>query len=330
MSSSEEAVAPVQGGGIQAAEPAPAGRAFDRRWRAIQEQVLSTTAYFVVGIILMSLRFHPHRMHFIQFLPIMIAPTAITMLLQLWLIWSYAKIRQDLQTQVKWAIVSGIVWLFFSFAIDIPRSAPPILNNAVTSIGAIGLSIMLTFVGVTIARIVREPKILLPICIIAGVIDVLGAMTHVGFTHHMIAQHPQVVSKVSVHLPSVTGLPTGQLGPADVLFLGFFFAVVLHHRMNSRATFALLYLLLTGAMVGVVYGFLPPIAALAPMGFAVIVANWKFFSFTREEKFAMLYAGLISIAAAVGFFLYVNAQVFHQGRPSPDPSATHSPTPHAQ
>jgi hypothetical protein len=146
-------------------------------------------------------------------------------------------------------------------------------------------------------------------------------MTPVGFTAHMVQSHPEVVSKVSVHVPTMAGLHIGSMiGPGDPLFIAFFFAVVHQHRLNTRWTFGLVYTLLTLSMIAVQLGLVPAIGALAPMGIAVIIANWNYFSFTREEKFAMLYAGLISVAGAIGFFLYTNAHVFH-GRPAPPPNA---------
>ena len=46
------------------------------------------------------------------------------------------------------------------------------------------------------------------------------------------------------------------------------------------------------------------IAALVPMGLAVLIANARYFKLKREEVFATLYAGLLIIALVTGFYLF--------------------------
>ena len=316
MSSPEEAVA--------SRPPVDTDNAPNARRQILIAQLRATVAYLFFSLIAGLVQLDPRKLpdpHThplatkIVGLAIMILPTAIGMFLQLALIWNFVKQNRELNGEIKWAAVASPLWLLIAFGHLVPETAPAFVHVLVTTIGNIALSIALTMFGAMISRIIREPKILLPIGLIAGVIDIVGAMTKIGFTQHKIKQHPEVVSKVSVQLPAVHvaggfTLPTGQLGPADILFLAFFFAVVIRHWMNHRATFGALYGVLTPVMIGVTFGFLPSIAALAPMGIAVIAANWKYFKYSREENFAMLYAGLICIGAAIGFFMYTQANLF--------------------
>jgi len=171
----------------------------------------------------------------------------------------------------------------------------------------------LAFFGSLLSRIVREAKILLPVGVIAGLVDVVGAMMPVGFTANVIAKHPQIVQKVSISVPTIGALqPISLLGPGDALFLGFFFATVVRFAMNLRNSFWLTYVMLTLSMLAVIFSTLPlNIGALLPMGFAMIVANFSHFHYTRAEKFAMLYAGAIVLAGAAAFFLATNRFLFH-------------------
>jgi hypothetical protein len=136
-------------------------------------------------------------------------------------------------------------------------------------------------------------------------------MMPVGFTANVIAAHPEVVRAVSVPVPTVGSLSaSGYVGPGDALFLGFFFSLIYRLNMNKAGTFWLTYVLLSITMVLVqVFNF--NVAALFPMGLAVIGANIRYFRYSREEAFAMFYAGAITLIAAIGFFMYTNHHLFH-------------------
>jgi len=54
------------------------------------------------------------------------------------------------------------------------------------------------------------------------------------------------------------------------------------------------------------------VAALVPMGFAVIAANWRYFQLRRDEVFATIYACAIVIAI-VGTFYAVSHRMLTQG-----------------
>jgi len=51
------------------------------------------------------------------------------------------------------------------------------------------------------------------------------------------------------------------------------------------------------------------LAALVPMGIAVIAANRSWFTLTRSEWFAFLYAGVLVLCLAVAFYLYSHTHI---------------------
>jgi len=264
--------------------------------------------YVGFGLILPLMHYRPHRMHLPEMLLIFVAPTLAFMFLQMWIPWCLTRIKQELTWEIKELAVFGVMWLFLMLGFNHPSGKSAVVIGSLTNLAE---TITLGLIGGLIARIVREAKILLPLGIVAGLIDIVGAMTPMGFTNKMVNSHPAVVSHVSVHMPTVAGIQVATIGPGDLLFIAFFFAVVHRHKLNTRWTFRLVYSLLTLSMLIVqIFGY--PIGALAPMGVGVIVANWKYFTYSREEKFAMLYASLISLAAAIGFFYYTHSHVFTQ------------------
>jgi len=279
--------------------------------------------YVGFGLILPLIHYRPHRMHLPEMLLIFVAPTLAFMFLQMWIPWCLTRIKQELTWELKEFAVFGVLWLFLMLGFAHPGVKSALIIGSLTNLAE---TITLGLIGGLIARIVREAKILLPLGIVAGLIDIVGAMTPMGFTNKMVTSHPAVVSHVSVHMPTVAGIQVATIGPGDLLFIAFFFAVVHRHKLNTRWTFRLVYSLLTLSMLLVqIFGF--PIGALAPMGIGVIVANWKHFTYSREEKFAMLYASLISLAAAIGFFYYTHTHSFAQdpdGGPPPAQTASHA------
>jgi hypothetical protein len=231
------------------------------------------------------------------------------MLLQLWL--SRALVGLRPRGGMSLGLTAASVALWFAVVVGIPLHHGTALALLAAFLQNLFITLACTFFGMVLARIVREANILLPVALIAMPIDYIGAMTPIGFTKNAVTQHPNMVHAVSVHVPTVGALqPISYIGPGDALFMAFFFAVVLRLGMNDRATFWWMYGLLTVAMLLVLV--LPDfnIAALIPMGLAVVVANGRFFRLKRAEAFAVLYAGGFVLALVVGFYLFSHAHFF--------------------
>ncbi len=274
--------------------------------------------------------------------------TAVFMLLQLWLTQSLVNLRVRPLISLALMLLFAALFLASLFYLYPHAAWPAAVNVPLFIVTPLlrGLTITLScaFFGILLSRIIREPNVLLPVALVAMPIDYLGAMTSIGFTQNVVTQNPQLVKALSVPVPAVGGSShhhgalhaVGFIGPGDALFMAFFFAVVLRLNLNVRGTFWWMYGLLTATMLLVLsrWGF--NIAALVPMGLAVLIANGKYFKLKREEVFATLYAAILIVALVTGFYFYAHSRLVHadthrittEGTTDAKPAASHpNPTP---
>ncbi len=252
----------------------------------------------------------------------LVAPTVIFMLLQLWLAKAVVALRWPWRRVLLGGVASiglwfVVAWLMrLSHSMSVPEMQALILSKR--AILGLLLTLGLTFFGILLSLIIREPNVLLPIALIAMPIDYVGAMTSLGFTQAMVQHAPQFVNAVSVGVPSMgtarggIGVhPIGFIGPGDALFIACFLAAVQRLNLNERGTFWWIYGLLTLAMLIVlIQGF--PIAALVPMGLAVIAANFRYFRYQRAEVFAMIYAAIMIFVVIGVFYAATHHFLFHR------------------
>lgn len=293
----------------------PPDAALSRRSRAIRMAVLAVILYVLLKLVTPLIPVPLHPVNPAPWVMLQVLVTLAFMALQMWVPWTLWQVRPAPKRAIVLMLMSAVAWVGMKYLGAPHRGWSKHHHQEMLWISApladLFLTASLAWLGGLIALIVREAKILLPIGVVAAIIDVVGAMLPKGFTANMIAKHPNVVQSVSVSVPTVGSLyPMTIMGTGDALFLGFFFATVIRFGMNGRGSFWLTYALLTLSMLLVLaYGF--PIGALMPMGIAMLTANFRYFKYSREETFAMLYAGVIVIAGAVAFFAYTNRFVFH-------------------
>jgi hypothetical protein len=241
-----------------------------------------------------------------------LSPTIVFMFLQLAAPMSVVRIKMRLRHEIVLAVVFGAAWAVCAYSLQHYKIRSLYTNATITVITNIALTVCLAAFGCLLSRIVREAKILFPISIVAGLIDIVGAMTPVGFTAHVVQHSMKTVASVSVKVPVYHNIQLiNTIGPGDLLFIAFFFAVVTHHGMNVKGTFWMVYAALLLSLFAIMSPYVSQIGALAPMGVAVAVSNYKYFKFTREETFAMIYAGTIALVCALSFFLYTHYHVFN-------------------
>jgi hypothetical protein len=156
---------------------------------------------------------------------------------------------------------------------------------------------------------------LLPIAVVLAVIDM-----YVVFGGGLVTQAVNgnetaagLMSSLTVKLPTVHpavgALPMQlELGFADFLFIGLFFACFTKFGSASRQTFLVLCGTLAGVMlfVGLVDVALP---ALVPIAVVVLGMNIRRFNFARDELFAMMYAGIV--VAVIILVLVVKGRLAH-------------------
>jgi len=169
-------------------------------------------------------------------------------------------------------------------------------------------------VGRLISRILREANILLPVCVVAAAADIFTV--YWGPTAKFLAVAPEVVRSLSVAIPKI-GSAAGPAGAAglrfvatmglgDFIFLAVFFAAGARLGFNLPRTGWI-----TGIIVvlGLTAFFFVPAAAHIPLlpfiaaGF--LIANWREFHLTAEEKRNLLWAALIVgvIAIVIGILV---------------------------
>ncbi|BDI32727.1 hypothetical protein CCAX7_47780 [Capsulimonas corticalis] len=271
--------------------------------------------YLAFDCLLPLIRLDPRHLSRPQIAGLVILSTLAFMLLQMAIPRAIVGMRLPVRQSLVGVALSALIW-WLCVVVKIPfREMPYALAVGVflldKALVGLSLTVALAFLGMMLSVIIREPKLLLPIALVIMAIDVVGVLTNIGFTANTIAQHPEVVHRVSVAMPSVGGLqPQAYVGPGDALFIPFFFGIVERLRLNMRGTFFTMYGLLALAMILAVIG-VGNIPALFPMGFAVVLANSKHFKFDRSEVFAMIYVGGLATAAVLGFFLFTHTHLFH-------------------
>jgi len=274
--------------------------------------VLSYIAFsFLVPLIPMP------RLHGLPFQIFALVSTLVTtlvfMFLQLWMPRAIVALRPSVPKALGILLLCVAAWSAVN-VLHPHRGYAPEANYtlAVVRSAAMGvvLTLGLTYLGTILSRIIREANVLLPVAFVAMPIDYIGAMTPTGYTADMVKHHPNIVQNVSVSVPVMHGLHAiGFIGPGDVLFIAFFLAVAVNLNLNEASTFRLMYIFLTATML-LVFGLQLNIAALVPMGLAVLAANYKHFRLQRSEVFASLYAMIIVLVLVVAFYLYSHHHLF--------------------
>lgn len=305
-----------------------------RTHRPAQTVGLALLAYLAFNLLLPLVPSVPYLM--LRVLSVL--STAVFMLLQLWLTQSVVSLRPRPAVSVLLMLLFAALFLATLFYIYPHRAWALAVNAPLFVLTPLlrGLTITLScaFFGILLSRIVREPNVLLPVALVAMPIDYLGAMTSIGFTQNVVTQNPHLVQALSVPVPAV-GSPAqhhgalhaiGFIGPGDALFMAFFFAVVLRLNLNVRGTFWWMYGLLTLTMLIVLSPFGFNIAALVPMGLAVLIANFRYFKLKREEAFATLYAGLLVVALVTGFYVYSHSRFVRAAAPGDPNVQSHAPS----
>lgn len=255
--------------------------------------LLALAAYVAFELLLPIVPLPRHRLPLVLLGGLVVLSTAAFMLLQLWLAQAVVHLKPRPALSAGLALVFAALLVAVFLFVRPHRSWPAVVNAPLFILTPLlqGLAITLgcACLGILLSPIIREPNVLLPVALVAMPIDYLGAMTSQGFTQNMVAQHPEVVRAVSVAVPGIGGAgrhggihPIGFIGPGDALFMAFFFAVALRLGLNVRGTFWWMYGLLTATMLAVLFTGVN-IAALIPMGMAVLIANFRFFDSSARK-----------------------------------------------
>jgi hypothetical protein len=160
--------------------------------------------------------------------------------------------------------------------------------------------------GATLARLISDPKMLLPVVLVGALVDYWGV--YMGTTHAVITLAPHVVQSASAAIPAFGGgatpaglQPASFVGFGDWLFLTMFLAVAYRYDLQPRRTFWALLAFLIPAMLIVIFGGLDFLPAVVPMALAIFVVNGRRLKLSRPEAFATFYA-LLMVGAMIAAY----------------------------
>ncbi len=283
--------------------------------------LLALASYLAFDLLLPHILL-PRHMPRVAFGGMVVASTMAFMLLQLWLAQAVVNLKPRAWVSAALTLFFVALWLMTARYFTPHPKWSAAHNAPLFVVGPLLLGLAITlgcaFFGILLSRIIREANVLLPVALVSMPIDYLGAMTPIGFTQNAVASNPALVRALSVPVPAVGSAaqhhgalhPIGFIGPGDALFMAFFFAVALRLNLNTRGTFWWTYGLLTATMLLVLFTEVN-VAALIPMGLAVLIANGRFFKLKREEVFATVYAAALILVLVTGFYLYSHSHFYH-------------------
>jgi hypothetical protein len=167
-----------------------------------------------------------------------------------------------------------------------------------TDMALMGIAV---FFGNLAARMIKTPNMLGPVCIVIALVDVWGVLFG-GIVSQLLSKAPQVAAKAMTSGPKLgaaTGsryaIPLPDIGIGDYLFIGLLFGALIYLGLNWRAAIKWVVPLVAFALLAITLfpRYVPPLPGLLFIGLGVAIPNYKeAFRFTREEKFALLYAGI--------------------------------------
>ena len=264
-------------------------------------------ACITLAVAYLALRFAlPYvRPEFINPALVVLLCTALLMLAQLAFVVSIASLRLRPRSSVLLILASALAAAAMVFLeVRLEPRAPALAGALAVNLVFRDLCLMLFAgsLGYVVSFIVREPNILLPAAVFAGLVDYWNVSW--GPLSRLVERKPEVITTVSVHMPMpVPGMPDGTVGIGDFVFLALFFGALYRFGLNVKGAFWLGYGLLTACMLFVLK-FESAMPALVPIAIAVVGANIRNFKLQREELLATLYVGvllLLLILASVIF-----------------------------
>ena len=221
-----------------------------------------------------------------------------------------------------WAL-GKIGALFYEIGIQNaqPTMAQWLLRVAASTLGDVALISAATLGGSLVARLIRAPNMLGPLCAMIALIDIWGVLFG-GIVAQLMAKAPTASAAAMASLPqagaiaAATGarsfpIPLPNIGAGDYLFLGLLFCALQNLDMNWRGAMKWTIPLVTVTLLLVASGlpFATMLPGLLPIGLGAAIPNRRFFRFTREENFAMLYAGIFVIILSIGLYFFVTSQL---------------------
>jgi len=176
-------------------------------------------------------------------------------------------------------------------------------------LGNLTLILWAIFLGRLVSRVIREGKLLLPVAVVASVVDFItvlwGPVAAVSEKAPEVAQTFSASSPIAPP-PGVAAPILAAVGLGDFLFLAMFLAVALRYAMNATGTmWATWGVMLIAPAAFFVWPEADGVPGLPFISAAVVAVNWRHMRFTREERRALVFTGVLVAAVAVGVWAVV-------------------------
>ena len=166
----------------------------------------------------------------------------------------------------------------------------------------IALILWAIFLGRLVSRVIREGKLLLPVAVVASVADIVTVFY--GAVRHLSEKAPAVVEAFSAQTPvapppNVTVPILFFVGIGDFLFMAVFMTILARYAMNPvKAMWAAFAAMLIAPVPFIIWQGLVGMPGLPFISAAVLVTNWRYLRFDREEVRALGFAAALVIAVA--------------------------------
>lgn len=158
-----------------------------------------------------------------------------------------------------------------------------------------------SFLGCVVSVIFREPNIMLPVALMAPLVDYWTVSF--GPVKQVITGAPNLIPKVSAAIPGVGALhPIAFIGAGDFLFMAMFLAATERLRMQPTKTAWFFVVLVSLAMILVIsMDVFQSIGmpGLVVIGLGFVAANIRHFKLTRSEAIITSGLAVLLIAAIV-------------------------------
>jgi hypothetical protein len=191
-----------------------------------------------------------------------------------------------------------------------PSTTQNLLRFFVLTITDASLLCAAVFGGSLVATLIREASIVGAVCALAALIDIWGVLLG-GIVSQVIEKAPDIASRGMASMPTAGAataskfiIPLPDIGAGDYLFLGLLFAALHRFGMNWVGAIRWTIPLVVVALLSIIFG-LPALPGLLFIGLGTAIPNWKFFQYSRDEKFALLYAGILVVVLTAGLYFGV-------------------------
>ncbi len=182
--------------------------------------------------------------------------------------------------------------------------------------------------GAVLARLIKHPNMVGPIGAMIALIDTWGVLF--GGPVSQMLNNPATKKLAGLamaggphsdtigNVPRELSINVPNVGIGDFLFIGLLLCVLVNLDMNWRTSARFMAVAVSLALLSIVFlPFVPALPGLVFIGAGAVFPNLKYFRFTREEKFALLYAGILVLVLTGGAYFGVQSKLASHKQSNP-------------